>query len=75
MPTPEDINMAFEIIAIADKCAMKIGNLVENPSFGDKVWANDFCRSSHMVDKILRGSYNLFLEDSASKTGGKVSDT
>lgn len=67
--------MAFEVIAIADKCAMKMGDLIEKPAFGDKIWTNDFCRSSHVVDKILRGSYNLFLEDPASKTGGKKSET
>lgn len=75
VPTPEDINMAFEIIAIADKCAMKIGNLIENKAFGDKVWTNEFCRSAHVIDKILKGSYNLFLEDPASKSGGKPSET
>jgi hypothetical protein len=75
MPSAEDINMAFEVIAIADKSAMKIGNLIESPSFGDKVWTNDFCRSAHVVDRILRGSYNLFMEDSETKTGGKTADT
>ena len=67
--------MAFEVIAIADKCAMKIGSLIANPAFGDKVWTNDFCRSSHVIDKILRGAYNLFMEDPASKTGGKSTET
>lgn len=75
VPSPEDINMAFQILAIADRCAMKVGELIGNKAFGDKVWTNDFCRSTHLMDKILRGSYNLMLEDPATKQDGKPSET
>jgi proteasome activator subunit 4 len=74
VPGAEDINMAFEIIAIADRCALKVGQLVENWAPGDKVWTNEFCRSLHVIDRVLKGSYNLMLEISANKTGGEESD-
>lgn len=62
--------MAFEIISIADKSAIKVAQLVENKAFGDKVWTNEFCRAVHMINQVLKGSYNLILESQASKTGG-----
>jgi len=70
VPTAEDVNMAFEVIAIADKSAIKVGELIENKAFGDKVWTNEFCRAVHMINQVLKGSYNLILESEASKTGG-----
>lgn len=63
--------MAFEIIAIADKCALKVGQLVETRAPGDKAWTNEFCRSLHVIDRVLKGSYNLILEIGANKTGGE----
>nr|XP_018259276.1 proteasome activator subunit 4 [Kwoniella dejecticola CBS 10117]OBR81434.1 proteasome activator subunit 4 [Kwoniella dejecticola CBS 10117] len=70
VPTTEDIDMALDIIGIADQATTKLNNLLENPSFGDKVWSNEFCRSINVVDKILRGTYNLIAEIESRKTGG-----
>jgi len=70
VPSPEDVNMAFEIIAIADKSAIKVGKLIESKAFGDKIWTNEFCRAMHMINQVLKGSYNLILESEASKIGG-----
>lgn len=66
--------MAFEIIAIADNCAMKVGKLVENQASGDKLWTNEFCRALHVIERVLKGSYNLILEIEANKTGGMEPD-
>jgi proteasome activator subunit 4 len=74
VPTAEDVNMAFEIIAIADQSAIKVGQLVEHKAFGDKMWTNDFCRSLHVINQVLKGSYNLILESKASKSGGVRAD-
>ncbi|WVQ63803.1 uncharacterized protein L199_001958 [Kwoniella botswanensis] len=70
LPTAQDIEMAFDIIAIADQAAQKLNSLLDNPSYGDKVWSNEFCRSINVIDKILRGTYNLIAEIEARKTGG-----
>nr|XP_019009928.1 proteasome activator subunit 4 [Kwoniella pini CBS 10737]OCF48709.1 proteasome activator subunit 4 [Kwoniella pini CBS 10737] len=69
VPSEEDIDMALEIIGIADQATGKLNDLLETPSFGDKVWSNEFCRAINVVDKILRGTYNLIAEIESRKTG------
>lgn len=75
VPTEDDISMAFEIIGIADSAVSKLDDLLANQSVSDKVWINDFCRSLNIIEKTLRGSYNLILEIEARKTGGKQAPT
>nr|XP_019049698.1 proteasome activator subunit 4 [Kwoniella bestiolae CBS 10118]OCF28628.1 proteasome activator subunit 4 [Kwoniella bestiolae CBS 10118] len=70
LPSAQDIEMAFDIIGIADQATQKLNSLLDNPSYGDKVWSNEFCRSINVIDKILRGTYNLIAEIEARKTGG-----
>ena len=39
-------------------------------AIADKVWSNEFCRAINVVDKVLRGSYNLIAENSSLKKDG-----
>ncbi|WVQ73567.1 hypothetical protein IAR50_003145 [Cryptococcus sp. DSM 104548] len=73
MPSREDVEMAFEVLALADEAAERIDQLVqrERTELGDKVWSNEFCRAINVVDKVLRGSYNLIEEIEERKVGGK----
>jgi hypothetical protein len=67
--------MAFEIFALADEAASRLGQLVDNRSVGDNDWSNEFCRSINVVDKVLRGSYNLIAEIDARKIGGRPAES
>lgn len=67
--------MAFEVIALADESLSQLGSLLERGSSGDSVWSNDFCRAVNVVDKVLRGSYNLIAEIESTKTGGALADS
>ena len=67
--------MAFEIFGLADEATKKLNNLLDNRSVGDNVWSNEFCRAINVIDKILRGSYNLIAEIEATKTGGKSAES
>jgi len=69
-PSTEDIDMALEAIGLAADCVSKIDRLLKEGSFGDNVWSNEFCRALSVIDKVLRGSYNLIAEIEAHKTGG-----
>ncbi|OCF42973.1 proteasome activator subunit 4 [Kwoniella heveanensis CBS 569] len=69
-PTADDIQMAFDLISLADQAVTKIHQLLDQGSYGDKQWSNEFCRSINVIDKVLRGSYNLIAEIEALKTGG-----
>lgn len=71
VPSDRDIAMAFDIFGLADEATTRINELVDNRSVGDNVWSNEFCRAINVIDKTLRGSYNLIAEISAQKTGGK----
>jgi len=75
VPAAEDIDMAFEIFALADEATSRLGQLVDNRSVGDNDWSNEFCRSINVVDKVLRGSYNLIAEIEARKTGGRPAES
>jgi proteasome activator subunit 4 len=75
IPSDRDIDMALEIYDLADECNTKIRGLLEKRSVGDTEWSNEFCRAINVIDKVLRGSYNLIAEIQASKVGGKVSET
>ncbi|WRT69165.1 uncharacterized protein IL334_006149 [Kwoniella shivajii] len=70
VPTKDDIEMAFDIIGIADRATQRLNDLLDMPAYGDKVWSNDFCRSISVIDKTLRGSYNLIAEFDSLKVGG-----
>lgn len=69
-PTDDDIDMAFDLLNLADEAVTKINNLMESRSVGDNVWSNEFCRAINVIDKLLRGSYNLYAEIPSLKTGG-----
>lgn len=62
--------MAFDMLAIADDQLKKLNALVKVRQIGDKVWSNEFCRAINVVDKVLRGSYNLIAENSSLKKDG-----
>ncbi|WVR08974.1 hypothetical protein IAU60_006033 [Kwoniella sp. DSM 27419] len=70
VPDEADINMAFDIIALADSAAQKLHELLDQGSYGDKIWSNEFCRAVNVIDKVLRGTYNLIAEIETLKTGG-----
>nr|ODN78210.1 proteasome activator subunit 4 [Cryptococcus depauperatus CBS 7841] len=70
-PSKEDIEMAFDIIKIADEAREKIEQLLVEGRYGDKIWSNEFCRAINVIDKILRGSYNLIKEIEGRKNGEK----
>ncbi|WVQ81077.1 hypothetical protein IAT38_003199 [Cryptococcus sp. DSM 104549] len=70
VPDARDIEMAFDVLGIADNAVQKITALLGEKDYGDKVWVNEFCRATNVVDKVLRGSYNLLLEVQARKTEG-----
>jgi proteasome activator subunit 4 len=67
--------MAFDLFTLADEATARIEKLVEKRSVGDNEWSNEFCRSLNVIDKVLRGSYNLIAEIEAKKTGGKVAES
>jgi len=67
--------MAFEIFGLADEATTRLSNLVDNRSVGDNDWSNEFCRSINVVDKVLRGSYNLIAEIEARKIGGRPAES
>ncbi|KAK8843981.1 hypothetical protein IAR55_006774 [Kwoniella newhampshirensis] len=71
VPSAEDIQMAFDIIKLADDAVSKVNQLLDQSSFGETVWINEFCRSINVVDKVLRGTYNLIAEVESRKFGGK----
>lgn len=70
IPSEDDISMAFDILGLADEAVKKLDALVSQRGMGDKVWTNEFCRALNVIDKTLRGSYNLILEVEALKIGG-----
>lgn len=71
VPSAQDIDMAFDIFGLADEATTRINELIDSRSVGDNVWSNDFCRAISVIDKVLRGSYNLIAEISSKKVGGK----
>lgn len=66
--------MAFDMLGLADESAVKLNELVENRKVGDNTWSNEFCRAASVIDKTLRGSYNLIAEINALKQGGLVAE-
>ncbi len=74
-PSAGDIEMAFDVIELADVCVSKLDGLLEKGSAGDKVWSNEFCRAINVIDKVLRGSYNLIAEIESTKTGGAPAES
>jgi proteasome activator subunit 4 len=70
VPSEQDISMALDMLGIADDQLTKLNALVKDRQLGDKVWSNEFCRAISVVDKTLRGSYNLIGEIPALKIGG-----
>ncbi|KAK4685506.1 proteasome activator subunit 4, partial [Tremellales sp. Uapishka_1] len=75
IPTADDIDMVFEIFGIAENAVTKLNALIDQRGFSDKIWSNDFCRAMNIVDKVLRGSYNLIEEHAEMKTGGVVAES
>jgi proteasome activator subunit 4 len=75
VPTEQDISMAFDVLSLAEEATARINELVDNRSVGDNVWSNDFCRAINVIDKVLRGSYNLILEIDSKKIGGKFGES
>lgn len=75
VPSTDDIEMAFEIIKIADECATQLGELLDHRAFSDKIWTNKFCRAVNCIDKVLRGSYSLIADLPNLKTDGRVAET
>lgn len=70
-PSDKDIDMALEVIALADACLTRLdGLLEESKSSGDKVWSNDFCRNINAIDRVLRGTHSFVAEIESLKTGG-----
>ena len=70
VPSQEDIQMAFQLIGLATERVSKLEELISNASFGDSTWSNEFCRAINVIDKVLRGSYNLIAEIESTKIGG-----
>lgn len=62
--------MVFEVIALANDAVSKLDVLLPKASSGDSTWSNEVCRAINVIDKVLRGSYNLFAEIEATKIGG-----
>ncbi|WWD21364.1 hypothetical protein CI109_105848 [Kwoniella shandongensis] len=71
VPSADDIQMAFDIIGLADDAVSTLNKLLDESAYGDKVWINEFCRSLNVVDKVLRGTYNLIAEVESRKVGGQ----
>lgn len=66
--------MAFDMLALAEESLTKLNELIENRKVGDNVWSNEFCRAASVIDKTLRGSYNLIAEINSLKEGGQPSE-
>ena len=64
--------MAFELLKLTDEATSRIDGLLDKRAVGDQVWSNEFCRALNVIDKVLRGSYNLILE--TAKEGGQKAD-
>ena len=75
VPSAADIDMAFDLFAMADEATTRLNDLIDNRSVGDNAWSNEFCRAINVIDKVLRGSYNLIAELESRKTGGKVAES
>ena len=75
VPTADDIDMALDLVTVAEEATIRLNQLLDHRSIGDQVWTNDFCRAINVVDKVLQGSYNLVLEIPSSKSPGKVAET
>ncbi|ORX39177.1 putative membrane protein [Kockovaella imperatae] len=75
VPTDADIAMAFDILQLAKQTTDKVDKLLEQRAVGDQMWSNEFCRALNVIDKTLRGSYNLILEIDALKEGGKKAES
>lgn len=67
--------MALEFFGLADAATARLNTLMDNRAVGDNVWSNEFCRSLNVIDKVLRGSYNLVMEIESRKKGGKEVET
>jgi proteasome activator subunit 4 len=63
--------MAFDMLNIAEGSLGKLNNLIDTRKVGDNDWSNEFCRAANVVDKALRGSYNLLAEINELKEGGE----
>ncbi|KAL7421289.1 Proteasome activator BLM10 [Cryptotrichosporon argae] len=74
-PTGSDVDMVFDVIALADEAVVALHNLVDNHAFGNPEWTNDFCRAINVVDNTLLGTYSFMLESEAIKTGGKLAES
>jgi proteasome activator subunit 4 len=70
MPSAQDVSMALDMLGIAQDQVNKLDALIKDRQVGDKVWSNEFCRAISIVDKTLRGSYNLIAEIASLKEGG-----
>lgn len=71
-PSKEDVDMAISVIGLAVEAVGKIETLVkEEGRYADKEWTNEFCRAVNVVDKVLRGTYNLVAELEDQKIGGE----
>ena len=75
MPSEADINMAFDILNLAKSATDNIGGLLDKRAVGDQIWSNEFCRALNVIDKVLRGAYNLILEIDSLKQGGKKAES
>lgn len=73
-PTDADVDMALEVVGLADEAVTTINGLLDNSNH-DVVWTNDFCRAMNVVDEVLLGSYSLVAEYEDLKNNGKPSDT
>lgn len=68
-PTDEDVDMALEVVGLAEEAVTTIEGLLEKTE-RDFVWKNDFCRAMNVVDEVMLGSYSLIGEFDQHKTGG-----
>lgn len=64
-PTDANVDMALEIIKIADEAVTGLNKLLDNRT-ADHEWINDFCRAIALVDEVLVGSHSL-IEESSGK--------
>ncbi|WOO84927.1 Autophagy-related protein 22 [Vanrija pseudolonga] len=73
-PTDADVDMALEVIGLADEAVGTLEQLLDTRT-GDQVWINEFCRAMNVVDEVLLGTYSLIQENGNNKLGGEQAPT
>lgn len=74
LPGNEEIDMALEVIGLADEAVTTIEGLLDNRT-SELEWINDFCRAMNLVDEVILGTYSLIAEAPGIKKDGMEAPT